>query len=355
METRQLQVLNKRITSISEMGRKLTAQLIRSEVMETLLQSLNSLFQIDYCIIGILDDKKKTLQGKLYNRTNNTISKLKMDPEKIDNTISWVCTHKSGLILNDLKNEYTSYFSSLDHSVFPSSVSSSICLPFETVDNCGVIGVYSRSMNSFNNEDRDFLEMLTSYAAIALNNTLKTETIKSYNRKLEKLNKFDGLTGIYNRGHFLQLLEKSWNNSCRKNSFFHLMLIDLDHFKNVNDTLGHEAGDLCLKSISRVFEQLFQRSVDAYGRYGGEEFIVFLQGMKYDEADKMAEKLRALIETTAIIINEKTIFVTASIGLISLQLNQNRTQSFQELINIADKNMYQSKIDGRNRVTSSCL
>ncbi len=353
METEQLQKLNSRITTISEMGKRLTAKLENSEVIETLLKSLDSLFNIDYCIIGQIDREKEIIHIKLYHREFNGISEIKLNLANTENVIQWVSRHKTGLLLNEVEKEYKSYFNSLNNSMFPKTVSSTICLPLETSDYEGVIGIFNHKVNSYNNEDREFMEMLTSFAAIAINNAIKTETINSYNRELENINRFDSLTGIYNRRYFLEKMKHSWELSCRKSYYFHFLLIDLDHFKNVNDTWGHEAGDRCLSAISRIFKQLLQRSVDGYGRYGGEEFVIFLQGMTPEAATEMAENIRCTIEKTPIQTEDIIIPVTASIGLISVRLNPTTSFSIQELINKADKNMYQSKMVGRNRVTSS--
>lgn len=355
METKQLQKLNNRISTIGEMGKRLTARLEYSSVIETLLKSLNSLFNIDYCIIGKIDRENKLIHVKLYDKESESISEVRLNLENTENVILWVSRHKSGLLLNNLETEYKFYFNSLNDSIFPNSISSTICLPLETSDFEGVIGIFNHGRNSYNNEDREFLEMLTSFAAIAINNSMKTETINSYNRELEIINRYDSLTGIFNRRHFLKKMTSSWDLCCRKNYYFHFMLIDLDHFKVVNDTWGHEVGDICLSATSRIFKQLLQRSVDGFGRYGGEEFVVFLQGMTPEGAEEMAERIRSTIEKTPVQTEDKIIPVTASIGLISVKLNAKTSLSVQELIKKADDNMYQSKMNGRNQITSSIL
>lgn len=355
METEQLNKMNHRITTISEMGKKMTALLERKEVIETLLESLKSLFSVDFCIFGEIDESSRILKAELFNIPFGKRIDVELNCMIPRNIESWVSEHRTGLLLSNIPSEYKTYFSSLDNSHIPESVSSVICLPFETGEIRGVIGIYSRERNKYNNEDREFLEMLSSFAAIALNNTAQTSAIKGYNAKLEKMNKFDDLTGIFNRRHLLSQLELRWNISKRNLSWFHLLLLDLDLFKKINDTYGHEAGDLCLKSTSVILKDLLQRSADGFGRYGGEEFIVFIEGVEPGEALNMAEKIRKTIENNRIILGKQNINITASIGLISIRNPGNEKQTFQSIINDADKNMYSSKNRGRNRTTQTIL
>jgi diguanylate cyclase (GGDEF)-like protein len=218
----------------------------------------------------------------------------------------------------------------------------------------GIMGIYSRNKNSFNNEDREFLAMLSSYAAIALENAAQTEIIRSKNRELIQLNRYDGLTMIFNRRHMLHLLERNWKQCRRNGSYLHVMILDADNFKSINDNFGHDAGDICLKRLAEVLGSALQRSSDCYGRYGGEEFIVSVQDMSVHDAVLQAERIRREVESLRIPVSDGEIRMTVSIGLGSIIPPQDRDKpTLKNLIKVADQNMYLSKSAGRNRVSSS--
>lgn len=356
METELLRKINHRIATISEMGKKLTGSLERKEVFQTLVKSLSTLFPIDYCIVGEVSENSARLKTEIFNINSGETHTLDLDLRNPKNIISWVAYHKSGLVLNDIANEYRTYFEEYDRASLDEALSSTLCLPYETTECRGSLGIYAKKKNVFTEEDWKFMEMLTSYAATALNNTKQTERIKAYNSELIKLNKFDNLTEIYNRGYLLQVMEQSWKFNRRNRSFIHIMLLDIDFFKNINDTYGHEAGDYCLKGIGQIFKTVLQRSSDGYGRYGGEEFIIFLQEMNPHEALIMAEKIRKEIENTIITVRENDIHLTVSIGLCSIiPPHDENMNNLQSIIQEADKNMYISKDSGRNRTTSKVL
>ncbi len=351
LEKKSLMEMNRRMTTISEMGKKLTAFLERKEILETLVESLSSLFTIDLCVIGEQTERGGQLKARMYNLNNKKEIPVEIDSGDPGSIISWVIQHETGLMLNNIPTEYSSYFKSLDNSYLPFPVFSGLCLPCMYEQRRGVVAVYSRKINAFNDEDWHFMEMLTSYATIALNNSRQTDTIKAYNRELLHLNRFDNLTGIYNRRHLLQILEQGRNWCCRSNSYLHVMLIDVDDFKYVNDTWGHETGDICLKEIGLIFKTLLKRTLDGYGRYGGEEFLVFLQGMTHKEARLMAEKIRENIEERIIPLEKEDLHITASIGLYSTIPPKN--SDLGAIIRKADNNMYLSKEAGKNRVTGT--
>ena len=351
LETQSLMEMNRRVSAISEMGKKLTAFLERKEILNTLVRSLSSLFSIDLCIIGEQAEEGDQLEARMYNLVNGEDIPVKIDSGDPGNIMIWVIQHQTGLMLNNIPKEYSAYVQSLNLSFLPFPVFSVLCLPYVYEQSRGVIAIYCREKNAFNDEDWYFMEMLTSYARIALNNSRQTETIKAYNKKLLKLNRFDNLTGIFNRRHLLKMLEQGRNWCCRNNSCLYVMLIDVDDFKSVNDTWGHETGDMCLKEIGLVFKALLKRTLDGYGRYGGEEFLVFLQGMSHEEARLMAEKIRQEIEEKEIPFENGYIHISVSIGLYGII--PPKDCDLGTIIREADNNMYRSKEAGKNRVTST--
>ncbi|MBB6481579.1 tetratricopeptide repeat-containing diguanylate cyclase [Spirochaeta isovalerica] len=355
METESFREMNRRIRKISEMGRLLTALLDRDQVIKTLFHSVQSIFEVDCFVIGLYMSGEELLPLDCYNSRGEKISSSILPVIQPRNPETWVAIHRTGLIFNEISEDYIPYFPVMETIVPLPDMSSVLCLPFDSGNEKGLISIYREKTGAFNREDYEILEMLTSYASIALSNARQTEISREKNRELEKLNKYDDLTGIYNRRHLQKKLEKSWNLCRRAGNYLHILLIDLDYFKNINDSFGHAAGDECLKILGQLYKSILQRSSDIYGRYGGEEFLVILQDMPIDEAEEMTEKIRHAIENEKVVWRGEQIKLTVSIGLCSARLSDTHSVETEAIIGQADRNMYISKSKGRNRITCSEL
>jgi len=167
-------------------------------------------------------------------------------------------------------------------------------------------------------------------------------------RQLEDISKIDALTGIYNRRHFNKILEIEWKRGSRENRLLTLIMMDIDHFKHINDTYGHLAGDDYLKGIAATLKKSFKRCSDVIARYGGEELAVLLPGTPLEDAAAMAENLRQIIASQTVKSGRVRLKATVSLGLASV------TPDFQippeHLISLADKALYTAKNKGRNQV-----
>jgi diguanylate cyclase (GGDEF)-like protein len=166
-------------------------------------------------------------------------------------------------------------------------------------------------------------------------------------KELERLTRLDGLTGLYNRNTFVELTRQELSRAQRQSSATAILLFDLDHFKRVNDTWGHPAGDAVLKHVADLANNTV-RSTDLVGRLGGEEFMVLLPNTSEGSARKIAEKLRHRLEETPVVWESVTISATASFGLAGTTAAEKR--DFDSLYNDADKALYLAKQRGRNCV-----
>lgn len=167
-----------------------------------------------------------------------------------------------------------------------------------------------------------------------------------YNQKLEKQATTDPLTGVFNRRQFFDLAEKEIARSLRYHEPFSLLMIDIDHFKKINDTYGHSIGDEIIKNVAKtIFNNL--REVDLIGRFGGEEFIIILSKTELKDAVLVAERLRLKIESSSIKSADQIIKCTVSIGIGTYQEND---QNIIDIINRADECLYCAKNQGRNQV-----
>jgi diguanylate cyclase (GGDEF)-like protein len=174
------------------------------------------------------------------------------------------------------------------------------------------------------------------------------DQLREANVRLESLAVTDGLTGLFNRRHFDRLLVGEVQRTLRYKVPLVVLLLDLDHFKQVNDTYGHPAGDLVLKNVSRVLSAGV-RSTDFVARFGGEEMAVILTQTGLPAAAEVAERLRAQIAATPHDCQGTTLYKTASFGLAAFD-GAGTPVSPEELLTRADQALYRAKHSGRNRV-----
>jgi two-component system cell cycle response regulator len=159
----------------------------------------------------------------------------------------------------------------------------------------------------------------------------------------------DPMTKIYNKGYLLEALEAEFKRAKALHTDFSLVFFDLDHFKKINDTYGHDAGDYVLKEITSLIRTSQIRPKDIFARYGGEEFVILLANTAIKVATELAERIRASIESHAFIYEGKRLPVTTSLGVAELRAG---VESSTTLLKAADKALYASKSAGRNRVST---
>jgi len=178
-------------------------------------------------------------------------------------------------------------------------------------------------------------------------------TIRLYENNKELFNKvhIDMLTGIYNRRFFEENIKRNIKELSRSESFLSILLLDIDFFKNYNDTYGHSLGDVCLKLVAETLLESVTREDDFVARYGGEEFVIVLphtdERGAHITAGKVLEKIleRAIPHGKSDVAN----CVTVSIGVTSIKVKHNHNST--DYIKTADKALYKSKENGRNRYT----
>lgn len=170
-------------------------------------------------------------------------------------------------------------------------------------------------------------------------------TLKLQRDKLNKMAFFDQLTGLYNRHYLIDMATKKVALALRHKYDLWVLMIDIDHFKNINDTHGHPMGDKILKSVASIFT-LDNRSEDIAARFGGEEFVVMFDPCDLKNALLKAERIRSKIEQ----LNPHGIGVTVSIGMAKLVAED---ATFERLLKRADEALYDAKENGRNRIEMS--
>jgi diguanylate cyclase (GGDEF)-like protein len=171
------------------------------------------------------------------------------------------------------------------------------------------------------------------------------------NRKLSEVTARDTLTGLYSRWYVIEKIDTEINRSLRHGSPMALLMLDIDHFKRVNDSYGHSVGDVVLQSVGKVLRDSC-RVYDVPGRYGGEEFCILLPETRLGNTTVVAERIRQRLATTALSVGDAAVTVTASIGIAGVddEVADHHVVSPAALIDRADRALYAAKNNGRNRV-----
>jgi diguanylate cyclase (GGDEF)-like protein len=177
----------------------------------------------------------------------------------------------------------------------------------------------------------------------------KTKQLKVLNQQLYNLAQKDGLTSLLNRSGFDDLANSTFRNCVRNHIPMSMVLIDIDDFKQINDSYGHPFGDKCIVSIAKTLNKFCKRNTDLLGRYGGEEFIILLSGGVIEEHHELTQRIHKAVKATQIRNDDVIIKMTISVGVSSL--SSNFGMSFEGLIKSADEQLYKSKRTGKNKIS----
>lgn len=256
-----------------------------------------------------------------------------------------IFTLKGTLLDMVVKNKEPFYLSDVRHYRSP-------IMPFKT-DNLGsvfvlpmlyekeilgMLALLSEKINALNPYQIELLEVLGNQASTSIANA-------RFHAEIERLAITDGLTGLFNHRHFQERLSQEFSRIDRFSEPLSVLIIDIDHFKKINDTYGHPVGDAVLKGVADKIRKTI-RNIDISARYGGEEFAVILIGTDERGAMNMAERLRKAVMNKTFSADKNTFNVTISIGISTYTKGIKRKE---ELIEKADKALYQAKRGGRNR------
>lgn len=175
-----------------------------------------------------------------------------------------------------------------------------------------------------------------------------TDEIHSLINRMNEMNVKDALTGIYNRRYIDEKLPIDLLNCGMNAEHISVIMADIDWFKRVNDTYGHQTGDCVLRQFAQILSECLHRGSDWVARYGGEEFLICLPNADRDIAAEIAQQMRSRIEQEALRCGDEQIHITSSFGICSIKADF--TESAEEMIRQADRKLYEAKQNGRNRV-----
>ena len=239
--------------------------------------------------------------------------------------------------MKDILNITSEYASSLDKS---GSALSDVSSKIDNTEIQSILNYVLEEMKRMKKENEKFKKKIEE-------ENKKVEKLKKQLEVVETEANTDYLTGLYNRRAFMNVLEEYFQNYRQFGDVFSLILLDIDNFKSINDTYGHDVGDIVLKDVGNVLKK-YLRPEDIPARFGGEEFAVIVSNANKEIASKVAERIRKVMETRHIKIDENTIVdYTASFGVACVE---DRFESIDQLIKKADDNLYKAKRNGKNCV-----
>ena len=177
-------------------------------------------------------------------------------------------------------------------------------------------------------------------------------SLRKANEEIRLLSISDPLTKVFNRAYLSVRLSEEIDRAQRYKRPISIIMCDIDHFKKINDSLGHQAGDVVLERFTRLLKGLIRPKIDCLARYGGEEFIIILPETNFSGAEIMAARLHKNVNEMKILLDDEDLSITASFGVCGTTTTPSPIITPDSLIKQADDLMYQAKKEGRNRVVS---
>lgn len=324
--------LEKRLSEIAELYeamKKLSATLEFDRLLEILSQVLRDNFTFHNCVLILLNEDDSSVVDRVYHiERDQTVVRESKDTEK--------------RFARELRDKRASIFIDFEVSSSKriemglSDTTKTLAYAPLIVDDSpiGILLIEDMDKDDFSN----FSILMSQFGMVV-------RKIKLYER-VQELAIRDGLTGVFARRHFLERAQAELDRSVRHDFRLSFLMVDIDHFKDVNDKHGHLVGDVVLKELASILTNNI-REVDILGRYGGEEFIVILPNTGKTGGFQVAERLRVAVGDASLKAYDETIKITISIGVASFP---DDADELNQLIDSADRAMYQAKAAGRNCV-----
>lgn len=324
---------------VHDMAKSLTSSLQLDQVLNTIMEKVEQLLQPDTWSLLLVDEKTNELYFQI--ATGEAAAKLKDVRLKMGEGIAgWVAQSGQAEIVPDVGKDPR--FNKQVDQMTQMSTHSIVCVPIRTEERVlGVIEIINHiGHRDFDQADLGLLQAMADYAAIALENALHVQ-------RIHELTITDDTTDLYNVRHLNFVLETEIYRSKRYQYEFSLLFIDLDHFKQVNDTYGHLVGSKLLRELA-TFLRGSLRLIDYAFRYGGDEFVILLPQTDKESASIVARRLREQLNTTVFIRDEGlNLRVTASIGLATYPGD---ATTKADMIRMADEAMYHVKNTTRDNI-----
>lgn len=326
-----------RYKSLEDVTIILNSTLSLESVMEYFMENvLQIIGKTESLLLFLVDTEKQELNLAASRMEKNSD---RVRDKKGDLLDGWVFKQRQCLLVEDIKKDFR--FSEEKMELCPRNFRSVISCPMvEERKVSGIVRLEHSRPNNYTSEDLRLLDILCDLGAVSFENA-------SFYKKTLELAITDGLTGLYLRGYFLDRLREELSRSLREDFECSFLMIDIDNFKNYNDKYGHTAGDIVLKTLSKILRNFADSGMVA--RYGGEEFSVFLPQTSKRNGKKIAENIREAVGKEVIELRRVKTQITVSIGAATFPED---AKVADELVLKADQRLYMAKRAGRDRVCS---
>lgn len=340
-EQQSIEAFRKKITNYSQLKglvEKLSMRFTLQDTSRLLTLEMNKVYGEDITVILYLSHPKTGDLG--ISSSRRAQAEINLKAKKGDMYDKWVLETTKPLLVEDTKNDFRFDIEKIvtgDTRVIRSLMSVPMAVGGKVV---GILRLDSPQENYFATEDMRLLSTVSDLGAVAIENAYFYE-------RIEDLAIRDSLTGLFLRRHLLDRLSQEMSRELRRQKELSFLMIDLDDFKKYNDTFGHTAGDIVLKTVGVILMDVFNDPGNIVCRHGGEEFSVLLPDCSKQRAVKLAETVRERIEAETIVLRRKKTHMTVSIGVATFPKD---AQMKEELIQQADLSLYKAKEEGKNRV-----
>ncbi len=329
-----------RLEIINDLSKQIVSSLDAKQVFSLLNTAFQNALEADsYYISTVHGDQ---LHMELLNDDGEYFHNIQLDRK--GTLANWIITHQQELFLPDLRQEVQLDDVEMITIGKNKPTHSWMGVPMRGAHVDGVMAISSYRHNAFSRSDMELLSTIAQRAALALDNAY-------HHARVQEQARLDSLTNVYNHGYFIQILGEQATVCKAQNQPLSLIMLDIDYFKQYNDTFGHLVGDEVLVSLCDIIRRHI-KNIDAVGRWGGEEFCISLPNTNGHQAVLVAQRIRETLGLLKIKNNEQlTIPIpTVSMGIAVFPTETNDTT---KLIDIADQRLYTAKKRGRDQVESA--
>ncbi|MEI8094006.1 MAG: diguanylate cyclase [Spirochaetales bacterium] len=330
---------------LGEIGQKISATLDLESILHIVDESIGSLMSADVFGMGLYDEASDTIDYQLFREAGRPVKPFR-SPVNGDSFSSWCIRHREDILMGDMEKEHGRYTKVLTFPIATAEATgkltrSGLFLPLIAEGRVvGVLSAQSYQLNAYTERELAALKTLAASIAIAIENARLF-------KQVNQLATVDSLTGASTRRYLFSRTEQEFQGYLRQQQPLALVMIDLDHFKSLNDTWGHAVGDQVLAAFGALV-MTSKRPHDIFGRYGGEEFALVQTGTTLEGARKSAERLcRQVRQMPLEPAKGQALKVTASFGVTAFHPDD---ADVTLVFSRADEALYEAKQTGRNRV-----
>jgi diguanylate cyclase (GGDEF)-like protein len=326
----------RKLKLVIEINTYITNSLEGKEVQKGILDQVKRLLNCETSSVLIVDKEVNRLKFAYLSKDEEGKHLMDTSLRMGEGIAGTVWGNGTPILINDAQNDPR--FSDKADKKSKNQTNSLIAVPLTYKGEIiGVIEAINKMNGNFNSSDLEMLQYISTQSAIAIKNA-----------ELYDMANKDGMTRLYINKYFKERLQEEFSRSNRYKRPLSVVMFDIDNFKNFNNTYGHQAGDLVIKEVAKVITSS-SRSIDIPCRYGGEEFAIILPETSREDAMIVVERIRQKIEGIDIKYNDSSLQLTVSGGLATIPVLS--PNNIEEFIEMADKALYQSKKNGRNRIS----